>query len=110
MLNLNFKSVASFALKNHCSYVGGRPASDVLKGGNGEIIFFFSPQHSGNIFFQWIRMNFDSNEYFERELFYKNKSYQVLFLKIPQRISKKFLLNFRKFSNLAPHLLGYFNN
>lgn len=52
MQNLNFVSVASFALKNHCSFIGGRPANNVLKDFNGEIIFLFKKDYFGNLFIQ----------------------------------------------------------
>ena len=108
MENLNFKSVASFALKNHCSFYGGRPVSDVLKGFNGEIIFMFHKDYFGNFFFQWVRCNYDSLQYKEKTLTYKGKEYSALFLLIPQKIPSKFLYSFKTFSKSCAYLLGYF--
>ena len=110
MVNLNFVSVASFALKNHCSFIGGRPANNVLKGFNGEIIFLFKKDYFGNLFIQWVRYTFDSSQYQEKILTYKGKEYAAIFLLIPQKIPLKFLLNFKSFARLAPHRLGYFLN
>ncbi|MEW6509174.1 MAG: hypothetical protein AB1432_15685 [Bacteroidota bacterium] len=108
MENLNFVSVASYALKNHCSFIGGRPASDILNGFNGEIIFMFKKDHFGNLFFQWIRCTFDSSQYQEKLLVYKGKEYFALFLLIPQKIPSKFLYSFKTFSKSCAYLLGYF--
>ena len=110
MLNLNFISVASFALKNHCSFVGGRPCLNVLTGIQGEIIFLFKANFAGNLFIQWIRWNFDSANYQEQQLNYKSVQYAAVFLKVPHKINRKFLLTFKSFSQQAPHLLGYFLN
>jgi len=108
MLNLNFIAVASFAFKHHCSFVGGRPASNVLKNYNGEIIFLFRKQFFGNYFIQWVRYNFDSSQYREKTLNYKGIEYISLFLLIQQKIPHKFLFSFKKFTKQAAHLLGYF--
>lgn len=110
MENLNFVSVASFALKNHCSFIGGRPASDVCNGFRGEIIFLFKKDFLGNLFIQWVRYNFDASQYKEKFLSYKGKEYTALFLLIPQKIPFKFLYNFKSFSKSCAHLLGYFLN
>ncbi|GEM_PF-1863306 len=110
MPNLNFVSVASFALKNHCSFIGGRPADYVLNGFNGEIIFLFKKDYFGNLFIQWVRYNFNSSQYQEKILSYKGKEYAAIFLLIPQKIPSKFLHNFKTFSKRAAHLLGYFLN
>lgn len=106
---INVNSMASFALKNHCSYIGGRSLNSVMSPYQSEIIFFFKKSFFGNYFFQWVRSNFDSDLYQEKELIYKGSSYSVLFLKIPQRINKKFLLSFFKFSKKHAHLIGYFH-
>ncbi len=108
MENLNFVSVASYALKNHCSFIGGRPSSDILNGYNGEIIFMFKKNHFGNFFFQWVRYNYDSNQYQEKILIYKGQEYSTIFLLIPQKIPSKFLCSFKIFSQSCPYLLGYF--
>lgn len=108
MDNLNFISVASFALKNHCSFFGGRPAVSVNKGLLGEMVFLFKPQHYGNSFFQWIRINSDSSNYFEKVLIWHGIKYYALFLKVPQKVNKKFLLSFRAFAKSCPHLVNYF--
>jgi hypothetical protein len=108
MENLNFVSVASYALKNHCSFIGGRPASDVLNDFNGEIIFMFKKDYFGNIFFQWVRCNYDSEQYKEKTLIYKGKEYISIFLLIPQKIPSKFLYSFKTFSKSCAYLLGYF--
>ena len=110
MVNLNFVSVASFALKNHCSFIGGRPANNILNGFNGEIIFMFKKDYFGNLFIQWVRYSFDSSQYQEKILTYKGKEYSSIFLLIPQKIPLKFLYNFKTFSKLAAHRLGYFLN
>ncbi len=117
MPNLNFISVASFALKNHCSFIGGRPCLNVLTGIQGEIIFLFKSNFAAgirpfgrNLFIQWIRWNFDSVNYQEQQLNYKSVQYVAVFLKVPHKINRKFLLTFKSFSQQAPHLLGYFLN
>ncbi len=110
MPNLNFVSVASFALKNHCSFIGGRPASNVLKGFNGEIIFLFKKDYFGNLFIQWVRYTFNSSQYQEKILVYKGKEYAAIFLLIPQKIPSKFLHNFKTFSKSCAYHLGYFLN
>ena len=108
MENLNFISVASYALKNHCSFIGGRPAANILNGFNGEIIFMFKKDYLGNIFIQWVRCNYDSSLYKEKTLTYKGKDYAALFLLIPQKIPSKFLYGFKTFSKSCAYLLGYF--
>lgn len=108
-MSINVNSIASFAFKNHCSYFGGRSISSVISPYQGELVFLFKNNFFGNLFFQWIRWNFDSDLYQEKELIYKGNSYISIFLKVPQRVNKKFLFNFRKFSKLHPHLIGYFN-
>ena len=108
MLNLNFIAVASFAFKHHCSFVGGRPASNVLKNFNGEIVFMFRKQFSGNYFIQWVRCNFDCFQYQEQTLNYKGVEYISLFLLIQHKIPRKFLYSFRNFLPKANHSLGYF--
>ena len=105
---LNVISVSSFAFRNGCSFIGGRYLPKVIKDYSGEIIFMFNPKLTGNYFFQWIRYNFDSTEYFEKILLYKGKSYISIFLKIPQKIDKKFLLSFKQFALKANHLVNYF--
>lgn len=107
MENLNFVSVASFALKNHCSFIGGRPASDVLNGFNGEIIFMFKKDHFGNLFIQWVRYSFNASQYQEKVLLYMGKEYLALFLLIPHKIPSKFLYSFKTFSKSCAYLLGY---
>jgi hypothetical protein len=104
----NVISVSSFAFRSGCSFIGGRYSISVLKGYHGEIIFMFNPQHKGNYFFQWVNQNFDSSDYFERLLTYKGKSYISIFLKIPQKIDRKFLLSFKQFISKANHLVNYF--
>ncbi|MCO6472308.1 MAG: hypothetical protein PHW27_12965 [Melioribacteraceae bacterium] len=100
--------IISFAFRCGLSFVGGRPAQSVLNGYLGELVFFFQPHHFGNYFFQWVRINFDSQDYTETELKYKGKSYTVIFLKIPQKIDKKFLFAFKQFSKRHSHLVNYF--
>lgn len=107
MFNLSVLAVGSFALRCRCSYIGARPFNDLLNGLCGQLVFFFKPQHYGNLFFDWVRSNFDHFLIEERDLTYKGTTYKVIFLKIPQRVSKKFLFNFRRFSLLAPHLIHY---
>lgn len=107
LFNLSVLAVGSFALRCRCSYIGARPFNDVLNGLCGQLVFFFKPQHYGNLFFNWVRSNFDHFLIEERDLSYKGNTYKVIFLKIPQRVSKKFLFNFRRFSLLAPHLIHY---
>lgn len=107
MFNLSILAVGSFALRCHCSYFGARPFNDVLNGLCGQLVFFFKPNHYGNLFFSWVRSNFDHFLIEERDLTYKGITYKAIFLKVPQRINKKFLFNFRKFSRLAPHLIHY---
>ena len=68
----------------------------------------FNPQQYGNYFFQWVRSNFDSSDYLEKLLVYKGKSYNSIFIKIPQKIDKKFLVSFKQFSSKANHLVNYF--
>ena len=107
MLALNQISLSSYAFKKGCSFIGGMPYSNVLKGLNGQLVFMFNSKHSNNEFFQWVRINFDSNLYQEKELQYKGKSYSTVFLTIPQVINKKFLLTFRSFSKQGQHLLSF---
>ena len=109
MLTINHNSIASYALKNHCSFIGGIPFNSVLSGVNGKIVFIFTPKFFGNDFFQWIRMNFDSNFYEEKTLQYKGISYQSIFLTVPQKVHSKFLLSFRQFSNKSNQLITFFN-
>jgi len=109
MLTLNHVSVASYALKNHCSFIGGIPYNSVIKGVNGKLVFMFKPQHFGNEFFQWIRMNFDSNLYEEKALQYKGITYRSIFLTVPQKVQTKFLLSFRQFSKNSNQLVTFFN-
>ncbi|MCP5061091.1 MAG: hypothetical protein GY936_01325 [Ignavibacteriae bacterium] len=104
----NVISISSFAFRNGCSFIGGHYYSNVLKGYAGEIIFMFNPQHKGNYFFQWVRSNFDSSDYSEQLLNYKGKSYNSVFIKIPQNIDRKFLLSFKQFSSKINHLVNYF--
>jgi len=106
--NLNFVSVASYALKNHCSFIGGRPAANILNGFNGEIIFMFKKDYLGNLFIQWVRYNFEGEQYKEKILLYKGKEYISIFLLIPQKIPSKFLYSFKNFSKSCAYLLGYF--
>jgi hypothetical protein len=54
-------------------------------------------------------MNFDSNLYEEKTLFYKGSSYNAIFLTVPQKIHSKFLLNFQKFSKQGNQLITFFN-
>jgi len=107
MFNLSVLAVGSFALRCRCSYIGARPFNDILNGICGQLIFFFKPEYYGNIFFCWVRSNFDHFLIEERDLIYKGNTYKAIFLKIPQRVSKKFLLNFRVFSKKANHLIHY---
>lgn len=100
--------IASFAFRNGCSYVGGRPCSAVLHGQLGEMVFFFKPDRLGNYFFQWVRMEHDARDYKETFLKYKGNKYAVVFLKVSPKISKKFLLAFRQFVSLQTHLVNYF--
>jgi len=109
MLTISHFSVASYALKNHCSFIGGIPLTSVLTGLNGKLVFIFKPHFFGNEFFQWVRMNFDSNLYEEKTLFYKGSSYNAIFLTVPQKIHSKFLLNFQKFSKQGNQLITFFN-
>ena len=108
-MSININSLASFAFKNHCSFLGGRSLNSVMSPYQSEIIFFFKPSFFGNLFIQWVRWNFDSDLYAEKELTYKGQSYLTLFLKVPQRVNKKFLYSFRIFSKKHPHLIGYFH-
>ena len=109
MLTLNHISVASYALKKHCSFIGGIPLNSVLTGLNGKLVFMFKPEHFGNEFFQWVRMTFDSNLYEEKTLFYKGCNYSAIFLTVPQKVHSKFLLNFQKFSKQGEQLITFFN-
>jgi len=109
MLTINHNSLASYALKNHCSFIGGIPFASVIKGVNGKLVFMFLPKHFGNEFFQWIRINFDSNLYEEKHLQYKGKTYRSIFLTVPQKVQTKFLLSFRQFSNKSNQLITFFN-
>lgn len=105
MFNIN--QLASFAFKNHCSFFGGKPYSNVLKGYLGQLVFFFNPKHKNNYFYQWVRANFDHTDYIETTLFYKNAAYSVVFLKVHQEINSKFLFSFKAFTSKAKHLVSY---
>jgi hypothetical protein len=100
--------ISSFAFKNHCSFIGGKLYNNVLSGSLGQLVFFFNLQHNNNYFFQWLRFNHNSEEYKQTTLVYKNKSYSVLFLNVPQKIEKKFLKSFFQFSKKHSHLVNYF--
>lgn len=108
MYNININSLASFALRNGVSFIGGRSSVNVLSGTLGELVFMFSPQYAGNIFFQWVYQNFNSKLYSEKYLVWHGKIYHSIFLKIPQNIDKKFLLSFRYFVEYSTHLVNYF--
>jgi len=101
MLTISHFSVASYALKNHCSFIGGIPLTSVLTGLNGKLVFMFKPHFFGNEFFQWVRMNFDSNLYEEKTLFYKGSSYNAIFLTVPQKSTLSFYSIFANFQNKA---------
>jgi len=109
MLTINHNALASYALKNHCSFIGGFPFISLLSGANGRLVFMFKPKHFGNEFFQWVRINFDSNLYEEKHLIYKGNSYQTIFLTVPQKVQQKFLLSFRQFANKSNQLITFFN-
>ncbi|MFZ1290776.1 MAG: hypothetical protein WAR79_11840 [Melioribacteraceae bacterium] len=100
--------ISSFAFKYNCSYIGGKPHNNVLNGLLGQLVFFFNPEHNNNFFFQWLRLNHNSTEYFQTTLNYKGKSYAVIFLSIPQKIEKKFLKSFKQFSKKQTHFINYF--
>lgn len=106
MPSLSILAVGSFALRCGCSYFGARPKNSILTGICGQMVFFFRPELYDNLFFRWLNDNFQ-NYFEERDLVYKGKTYKVVFLSIHQRVSKKFLFNFKKFSLLAPHYIHY---
>jgi len=95
MFNINH--LASFAFKNNCSFIGGKPHCNVLNGQLGQLVFFFNPKYKNNYFYQWVRVNHNSQDYLETTLIYKNASYAVMFLEILQCIEKKFLYSFKNF-------------
>ena len=105
---VNPKSLASFALRSGVSYIGGRPFADVIRGKLGEIVFLFRPEKFGNIFFQWIRINFDAADYQEKSLTWKGQKFEAIFFRVPQKIEKKFLFNFRQFSKNQNHFINFF--
>lgn len=109
MLTLNHLALSSYAFKKGCSFFGGLPLSSVISGVNGKLVFLFKPKYFGNEFFQWIRINFDANLYEEKPLQYKGITYRSIFLTVPQKVQKKFLLSFRQFSNKANQLVTFFN-
>ena len=107
MITLNMKALSSFAFRHGCSYIGARPKSSVLTGIQGEVVFLFKPNHFGNMFFQWVRENFDSCHYLEKELQYHSSKYYALFLQVPQSVSKKFLYPFRQFVGICNHKITF---
>ena len=109
MLTISHIALASYALKNHCSFIGGFPFASVISGVNGKLVFMFKPKYFGNEFFQWVRINFDSNFYEEKPLQYKGITYRSIFLTVPQKVQSKFLLSFRQFSNKSNQLVTFFN-
>jgi len=105
---LNISALVSFALRNHCSFIGGKPFNRVLAGLRGQLVFFFKPEHQYNLFFMWVRSNFDHEDYSKTTLFYRGKEYAVIFLSVPHNIKRKFLFSFRTFSKRHHHLINYF--
>jgi hypothetical protein len=97
MVTISHKALAAFAFKQGASFIGGKPANDVLKGNLGVLVFMFTLKHKNNFFIMWVRENFDAVDYQEKILTWKGKKYQALFLHVPQVVSKKFLLPFRQF-------------
>lgn len=104
---ININQLASYAFKNHCSYFGGKPYSSVLTGEQSQLYFFFNPKYINNNFFMWVRSNFDSRQYAETTLIYKNSAYSVVSLKTQMEVNKKFLFSFKQFTRISKHLVNY---
>jgi hypothetical protein len=104
---ININQLASFAFKNHCSYFGGKPYSNVLHGEQSQLYFFFNPKYKNNYFYMWVRSNFDSRQYHETTLIYKHSAYSVITLKTQMEVNKKFLFSFKRFTSISKHLVSY---
>lgn len=99
MTTISHKALSSFAFKNGASFIGGIPRPNVLRGTLGVLVFLFGPKHQNNFFISWVRANFDfGSDYQIKDLEYKGKRYQAVFLNVPQSVNKKFLLSFRSFN------------
>ena len=98
MLAIKNTKLCSAAFRAGVSYIGGKPDVSVLGGTLGKLYFLFMPKHFGNDFFQFIRMNFDSNLYEEFEIIWRGRKYETISLTVPQIVPAKFLVSFREFS------------
>jgi len=109
MFAYHILSLVSFAFRRGCSFFGGRPYQSALKGYRGELVFMFDKKYFGGEFFQWVRCNFDCDDYNEKTLFWKGKEYAAIFLLTPYVIHSKFLFAFRQFAQFGLNKVMFFN-